>query len=61
MLSDLLKDNFEIDIVGNPDLKAVIGIDSISKVNGKFILGNITLNNYTYDITSNLAAKRIAI
>lgn len=61
MLSDLLKDNFEIDIVGNPDLKAVIGIDSISKVNGKFILGNITINNNTYEITSDLAAKRIAI
>ena len=61
MLSDLLKDNFEIDIVGNPELKAVTEVGSISKVNGKFILGNINVLGNSYEITSDLDAKRIAI
>ena len=61
MLSDLLKDNFEIDIVGNPELKAVTEVGSISKVNGKFILGNINVLGNNYEITSDLDAKRIAI
>ena len=61
MLSDLLKDNFEMDVIGDPELKAVVGLEDISKVNGRFILGKINILGNNYEITSNIDAKRIAV